>query len=166
MVFLQDTFCCPQSPSATSYRPDLAPNLLRHALVAQCSLMLVRWRGILLGGSQGSQSMHQYQERPQRTRRKHWCNGLLVHMVFARFKRKQQPPTGRSAPRGCCFLLNLAKTICSNNPYAPMLPPFFLRPELALVHTLAAPSDATFIDDKVSDIKYSAEQVSLIVEIS
>ena len=65
--------------------------------------------------------------------------GLLVHMVFARFKRKQQPPTGRSAPRGCCFLANLANTTCTNNPYAPMLPLCFLRPFLVLVHTLAAP---------------------------
>ena len=64
--------------------------------------------------------------------------GLLVHMVFARFKRKQQPRGAERPVGGCCFLLNLAKTIFTNNPDAPVLPPCFLKPFLVLVHTLVA----------------------------
>ena len=66
--------------------------------------------------------------------------GVLVHMVFARCQTKQQPPTGRSAPCGCRCVLHHARTICTNNAYAPMLPPCFAKPFLVFVHSLAAPN--------------------------
>ena len=66
-----------------------------------------------------------------------------MHMVSERFRRKQQPPTGRCV-RGCCSPSNFAETIFTNNPYAPLLPPWFAKPFLVLVHALAAPYASNF----------------------